>query len=128
MDGALTSILHTYSPSDSTTSIYRLFTTEAISIIANHSANHAADGKPLFLYLPYQAVHVGNKPTKAHPEYALDQAPIEYIEKYAFVKNEERRNLSAMVTVMDEAAGNVTNALKEHGLWTNCLFIFSTGT
>ena len=33
-------------------------------------------------YLPYQAVHVGNKPTPAHPEYGLDQAPARYLEPY----------------------------------------------
>ena len=53
--------------------------------------------KPLFLYLPHQAVHVGNKPEESHPEYWEDQAPREYIERYAWVKNEQRRNLSAMV-------------------------------
>ena len=53
--------------------------------------------KPLFLYLPHQAVHVGNKPEESHPGYWEDQAPLEYIERYAWVKNEQRRNLSAMV-------------------------------
>ena len=84
------------------------------------------DTKPLFLYLPYQAVHVGNKPTPAHPEYGLDQAPAHYIEPYSAVADAQRRNLSGMVAAMDEAAGNVTDALKLHGLWDNTLFIFST--
>ena len=53
--------------------------------------------KPLFLYLPHQAVHVGNAAEDSHPSYALDQAPIEYIERYAWVEDVERRNLSAMV-------------------------------
>lgn len=102
-----------------------LFTAEAEKIIAAHAAAGAAAG-PLFLYLPYQAVHVGNKPTPMHPEYALDQAPQQYIDEYSWVHDEHRRNLSAMVTVMDEAAGNVTSALKTHGLWPKTLFIFST--
>lgn len=73
-----------------------------------------------------QAVHVGNTPETSHPEYGLDQAPAEYIEKYAWVSNEMRRNLSAMVSVMDEAAGNVTASLKKAGMWEDTLFIFST--
>lgn len=75
-----------------------LFTTEAENVIATH-AKESPD-TPLFLYLPYQAVHVGNKPTQEHPEYALDQAPQNYINEYSWVADEQRRNLSAMVTVM----------------------------
>jgi arylsulfatase B len=105
-----------------------LYTAEASKIIAAHAqqSNNLEDAKPLFLYLPYQAVHVGNKPTPAHPEYAVDQAPARYIEPYHDVADVERRNLSGMVAAMDEAAGNVTESLKTNKLWGNTLFIFST--
>eukprot|EP00039_Didymoeca_costata_P021636 m.345041 g.345041 ORF g.345041 m.345041 type:complete len:597 (+) comp25690_c0_seq1:166-1956(+) len=105
-----------------------LFATEAVNIIMSHSKlSDTPESIPsLFLYLPMQAVHVGNKPTPMHPEYGLDQAPIKYINEYSWVANEQRRNLSAMVTVMDEAALNVTLALKEAGMWNRTLFIFST--
>eukprot|EP00045_Choanoeca_perplexa_P008969 m.84708 g.84708 ORF g.84708 m.84708 type:complete len:227 (+) comp14696_c0_seq7:196-876(+) len=83
----------------------KLFTDEAIEVINNHSQTQP--DKPLFLYLPYQAVHVwcplsspfdfvalslfhpccltrpiqvGNIPEPDHPSYALDQAPQEYID------------------------------------------------
>jgi arylsulfatase A-like enzyme len=82
--------------------------------------------QPMFLYLPYQAVHSGNKPTKADPEYVENEAPQRYVDQYAWVQTESRRNLSAMVAVMDEAAANVTSALKGAGMWRNTLFIFST--
>ena len=105
-----------------------LYTTEADRIIAAHAAQHgigsasAAGGrvrmtKPLFLYLPHQAVHVGNLPEDSHPEYSRDQAPAEYIERFQHIEDEQRRNLSAMVFAMDEAAKNVTDSLKTHGLW-----------
>ena len=58
-----------------------LYTAEATRILAAHAATHAlgpagadgrvAMGKPLFLYLPHQAVHVGNVPEESHPEYLL---------------------------------------------------------
>jgi arylsulfatase A-like enzyme len=50
-----------------------------------------------------------------------------YIERYAWVEDEARRNLSAMVTVLDESIGNVTRALKKASMWDNTLLIFSTG-
>ena len=101
-----------------------LFTQEAERVIDAHAARHGE--QPLFLYLAHQAVHVGNKPTPHHPEYWLDQAPPEYIEKYAWVQDVQRRNLSAMVTVLDESVGNVTAALKRNNMWDNTLLVFST--
>lgn len=113
-----------------------LYTAEATRILASHAAAHAlgpadADGrvamaKSIFLYLPHQAVHVGNVPEESHPEYAEDQAPREYIEPFLDIKDEQRRNLSAMVYAMDEACGNITDALKEYGFWQDTIFIMST--
>lgn len=69
---------------------------------------------------------MGNKPEISHPEYGLNQAPQWYVDMYADVADPARRNLSAMITVMDEAAGNVTAALQTAGMWKDTIFIFST--
>lgn len=101
-----------------------LFTSEAEAIIDAHASKK--DAKPLFLYLAHQAVHVGNRPTARHPEYALDQAPQRFIDPYEWVEDVGRRNLSGMVAALDESVGNVTAALKRAGMWEDTLFVFST--
>jgi len=55
------------------------------------------------LYLPFQNVH---KPL---------QAPQKYINKYQFINNMARRLHAAMADIVDEAIGNVTQAMKQAG-------------
>ena len=58
----------------------------------------------LFLYLAFQNVHL---PV---------QVPKQYPDKYVgIIKDETRRNHAGMVDIMDEALGNVTEAMKEAG-------------
>lgn len=107
---------------NSTTYSTALFTEEAIDLISKHPRG----GPPMFLYLAHQAVHVGNKPLRSHPEYALDQAPARYAHDYLWVDDVQRRNLSAMVTALDESVGNLSSALRAAGMWETTLMIFST--
>ncbi|KAI8501713.1 hypothetical protein Bbelb_209840 [Branchiostoma belcheri] len=86
-----------------------LFANKAIEIISQHDKS-----KPLFLFLPLQAVH---DPL---------QAPEEFISPYSHIEDPERRVYAAMATVMDQAVGNVTDALQRYGLWDNTVLIFST--
>ena len=67
-------------------------------MILSHNAS-----TPLFLYLPFQNVH---GPT---------QAPQEYIDKYTFIDDKTRRKYAAMVDIVDEAIGNVTQAMEKAG-------------
>ena len=73
--------------------------------------------QPLFLCLPYQAVH----------------APLEVPEQYKepfkhIIKDNERLNLAGMISCMDEGIANLTKTLKDTGLYNNSIIIFSTGT
>jgi len=71
---------------------------QAQNVILSHKAS-----RPLFLYLPFQNVH------------GPLQAPQEYIDKYQFINNTKRRHYAAMADIVDEAIGNVTQAMKQAG-------------
>ena len=70
----------------------------AEKIIQSHNAS-----VPLFLYMAFQNVH------------APLQAPKKYTDKYSFIKDRARRTYAGMVDSMDEAIGNITEAMKEAG-------------
>lgn len=71
--------------------------------------------KPFFLYLPLQSVHMPL------------QVPSQYMDPYRnIIKTHARLTYAGMVSVLDEAVGNLTNYLKEEKLWDDTIFIFST--
>ncbi|XP_067658130.1 arylsulfatase B-like [Haliotis asinina] len=84
------------------------FAQKAVDIIHQHNVS-----QPLFMYLPYQNVH------------APIEVPEKYFNMYPNVINEGRRTYSGMVSALDEAVGNVTEALKERGLFDNTLILFT---
>lgn len=86
-----------------------LFAEKVIDIVKNHK-----EDKPLFIYVPFQAVH------------SPLQVPERYIEQYQHIENHNRRVYAGMVSAMDEAVGNITDAFKAKGLWDNTITVFST--
>eukprot|EP01052_Picozoa_sp_SAG31_P032526 SAG31_NODE_3576_length_4107_cov_4.203593_2_plen_164_part_00 len=86
-----------------------LYAARAVALIENHSY---ATG-PLFLYLAFQAVH------------APTQVPTQYVTPYNF-DHAPRNIFAGMLSCLDEAVGNITNALSAQGQWMNTLFILTT--
>jgi arylsulfatase A-like enzyme len=85
-----------------------LLAREAVRILREHDPK-----KPLFLYVPFNAVH------------APHQVPEKYTQPYAGLK-EPRRTYAGMVAAMDEGIGQILAALDEQGLRKDTLVIFSS--
>ena len=43
------------------------------------------------------------------------QVPKWYSDKYSFIDDEDRRTYAGMVDILDEAVGNITQAMKDAG-------------
>ena len=72
---------------------------------AGAAADDTTDTPPFFLYLAMQDVH---EPVSA---------PANYIALHADIDDGTRRTYSGMVSAMDSAIGNVTDALKAAKMW-----------
>lgn len=85
-----------------------LIAQEACRIIAAQEKE-----KPLFLYVPFNGVH------------SPMQVPDSYLEPYANLSG-PRRQLAGMLAAVDEAIGQITDALAEAGMRENTLIVFSS--
>ncbi|KAI1287607.1 Arylsulfatase B [Halotydeus destructor] len=91
-----------------------MYTKEATDIISNHNQS-----SPMFLYLAYQAVHAGNL-------YSPLQVPDKYQEKFKHIADPNRRKFVAMVSALDDAVGQVVQALDRKSMLSNTIIIFTT--
>lgn len=91
-----------------------LFTRQAENIINNHNTS-----KPLYLYLPFQAVHSGNDVTPL-------EAPWKYLKDLTNIKSANRRLYAGMLSALDDAVGNITKSLFKRGILNNTIIVFST--
>jgi arylsulfatase A-like enzyme len=85
-----------------------LIAKEACHLIRNRDA-----AKPLFLYLPFNAVH------------GPFQVPDSYLAPYGKLSG-KRKAYAGMVAAMDEAIGQVVSALEEQKILENTLIVFSS--
>ena len=88
----------------------RLFRDRAVSIVENHSLAYGATGKPLFLYLPFQAVH---SPLESVPFWQKQ------FNLSDFNGDTNRFTLAAMVAEMDHAVGKVVGAFQIANMYDN---------
>jgi arylsulfatase A-like enzyme len=89
------------------------YTTHLITREACHLIETSKPGKPLFLYVPYNAVHTPL------------QVPENYTAPYASLP--QRRKLYAgMVAAMDEGVGQIVETLNKKGITGNTLIIFGS--
>lgn len=85
-----------------------LIAREAVRLVREHDP-----ARPLFLYVPFNAVH------------APHQVPEKYMEPYAHLKG-DRKIYAGMLAAMDEAVGQIAAAIDAKGMRPNTLFLFSS--
>lgn len=85
-----------------------LLAREACRLIAEKDKS-----KPLFLYVPFNAVH------------GPLMVPESYLKPYGDLKG-PRQKLAGMLSAADEAIGQIVNALEKAGLRENTLIVFSS--
>ncbi len=85
----------------------KLIGAEAVRTIEKHDP-----GKPLFLYIPFNAPH------------SPFQAPTAYIEQYQNLKPKNRKILAAMITAMDDSVGQIVAAIDKRKWRKNTLILF----
>lgn len=89
------------------------YSTSLIAREAERLIKEQPKGKPLFLYVPFNAPHTPF------------QVPEEYKKPYARLP-EPRRTYAGMIAAMDEAIGRILAALDEKGIRGNTLIIFAS--
>jgi arylsulfatase A-like enzyme len=80
---------------------------EAVRLIENHDPQ-----RPMFLYVPFNAVHTPL------------QAPEAYLKRFAKIATRKRRRYAAMVACMDDAIGAILAALDKQGMRQHTLVFF----
>ena len=99
-------LLRSSQPVDEKGNLTDVFTREACDFIGRHRS------QPFFLYLAYNAVH--------SPMQGAD----DWMEKFAHIKDIQRRIFAAMLAQLDDRVGKVLAQLRESGTEENTLVFF----
>src|SRR5687767_14843207 len=108
-------LLRNDKPLDSIDYLTDAFGKEAAAFVdraAGARAESGGAGKPLFLYLAFNAVHTPM------------QVPKKYLDRFADVQDTKRKTMLAMLSAMDDAVGQVTASLAKHKQDGNTLIAF----
>lgn len=89
-----------------------LFTDKAIEMIEKHDTD-----EPMFLFMSHLAPHAGN-------EYDPLQAPAEEVEKFSYIKDENRRTYASMVSRLDLSVGRLMQALDKKDMLDDTIVLF----
>ncbi|HQX51521.1 MAG TPA: arylsulfatase [Planctomycetaceae bacterium] len=89
------------------------YSTHLIAKEACQVISEKPDDKPLFLYVPFNGIH------------SPLQVPASYKERYARLP-EPRRSIAGMLAAVDEAIGQIKDALDAKGISDNTLIVFSS--
>lgn len=87
-----------------------LFEERVIGLIEGHQGAES----PLCLYY---AMHLLHSPLCA---------PQSFRDKFAFIEDEDRRYVAAMINYMDTVVGNVVVALERAKMWDNTILVWSS--
>lgn len=82
------------------------FSRESVNFI------HRNADRPFFLYVPFTAPHVPIQFRERH------------IERVSHIQDKKRREYAALCVALDDAVGQILDALKKTGLWNNTLVFF----
>eukprot|EP00958_Prasinococcus_capsulatus_P020844 scaffold2761_cov391-Prasinococcus_capsulatus_cf.AAC.9 len=71
-----------------------------------------SEGSPFFLYLAFQNVH-----------WPLE-APEEFVDRFQDIEDPQRRLVAAMLSILDEGIGNITDTLRDLGVYDETMIVF----
>ncbi|XP_026467506.1 arylsulfatase J-like [Ctenocephalides felis] len=91
-----------------------VYSKEGVKIVENHNSS-----EPLFLYVAHTAVHSSNS-------YSPLPAPDNVVDSFNGIENYQRRRFAAILTKMDDAIGELVEALSKKDMLKDSIIIFST--